>query len=121
MKSSKGWYNSDGSLNYPPNNGAVPGTEKMVILQPGYELGRYGNIGSKSNYVTDTGTAPNSLALPPGTSPSTYTKIKVLKPIPGVIQSTIAEWPEGSGSGGGTQYQLPKPLEILKMEGYIYY
>ena len=23
------WYNGDGSMNYPPNNGAIKGTEKI--------------------------------------------------------------------------------------------
>ena len=113
------WYKADGSMNYPPNNGAISGTEKVVELQPGQSLGRYGNIGPKSDFVTAPGASPDSLSLPPNTSPSVYTEIRVLKPIPGVTQSTVAPW--GGSSGMGIQYQLPKPLEILRMEGYITY
>lgn len=29
------WYKQDGSINYPPNNGAVPGTEVNMTLKPG--------------------------------------------------------------------------------------
>jgi hypothetical protein len=106
-------------MNYPPNNGAISGSEKVVELQPGQSLGRYGNIGPKSDFVTAPGESPDSLSLPPNTSPSVYTEIRVLKPIPGVTQSTVAPW--GGSSGMGIQYQLPKPLEILRMEGYITY
>lgn len=31
----KNWINSDSSIMWPPNNGAVPGTEQVVTLQPG--------------------------------------------------------------------------------------
>jgi len=113
------WYNADGSINYPPNNGGISGSEEVVKLQPGRLLGRYGDIGPNSDFVTDPGASPDSLSLPPTTSSSVYTEIVVLKPIPGVIQSTVAPW--GGSSGMGIQYQLPKSLEVLKAEGYIYY
>ena len=106
-------------MNYPPNNGAIPGTEKAITLQSGQTLGRYGEIGAKSNYVTAPGVSPNSLSLPPNTNTAVYSEIKVLKPIPGVTQSIVAPW--GGSAGGGIQYQLPKPLEVLRMEGYISY
>ena len=116
-----GWYNADGSMNYPPGNGAIPGTERTVTLQPGQTVGRYGEIGAKSDFATAPGASSNSLALPPTTNPSIYTEIRILKPIPGVIQSTVAEWPISSGTGGGMQYQLPMPLETLRVLGYIDY
>lgn len=94
------WYNSDGSINYPPNNGAIKGTEKNINLKPRKTIGRYGNIGDKSNFVTKTGTNPNRLALPPNT-----------------IQGKIAVW--GGSPGGGIQYKLPMPIKQLIREGYI--
>ncbi|MCQ1530214.1 TNT domain-containing protein, partial [Lutispora saccharofermentans] len=111
------WYKADGSMNYPPNNGAVPGTEIKVDLQPGQSLGRYGNIGPKSNYVTAPGALPDSLSLPPNTSPSIYTELQVVKPIPGVTQSTVAPW--GGSTGLGLQYELPMPIQELIKQGYI--
>jgi len=111
----------DTGSNYPPNNGAVPGTERTVTLEAGQTLGRYGEIRADSNFVTTSGASPNSLALPSNTNPTVYTEIQVLKPIPGVTQATVTEWPIGSGTGGGLQYQLPMSLETLKALGYISY
>ena len=106
--------------NYPPNNGAVPGTESKIELQPG-TYGRYGEIGPKSKFVTEAGASPIQLSLPPWTDPNIYTEITVLKPIPNVVQSTIAPWAPWNGIGGGLHYILPKPLSILKKLGYLTY
>lgn len=111
------WYKPDGSLNYPPNNGAVPGTEAPVQLQPGQVLGRYGNIGPNSDFVTAPGATPDSLSLPPTTDASIYHDILVLKPIPWVVQSTVAPW--GGATGQGVQYLLPYLISWLEQEGYV--
>ncbi len=39
------WYKKDGSINYPPNNGAVKGPEKEITLEVGDTIGRYGDVG----------------------------------------------------------------------------
>ena len=111
------WYKSDGSINYPPNNGAVPGTEVTKTLEKGQTLGRYGNVSSTSDYVTAPGASPNSLSLPPSTNSSIYTEYVVVKPIPKTVQSEVAPW--GGEPGGGLQYKLPMPIEQLLKEGYI--
>ena len=111
------WYKPDGSINYPPNNGAVSGTEVNMTLKPGSTLGRYGNIGEKSNFVTQTGADASKLALPPNTNPAIYQEFEVIKEIPGTIQAEIAPW--GGSAGGGLQYELPKPILQLIKEGYI--
>lgn len=111
------WYKPDGSINYPPNNGAVPGTEVNMTLKPRDTLGRYGNIGEKSNFVTQTGVDASKLALPPNTNPAIYQEFEVIKEIPGTIQAEIAPW--GGSAGGGLQYELPKPILQLIKEGYI--
>lgn len=111
------WYKPDGSINYPPNNGAVPGTEVNMTLKPGGTLGRYGNIGEKSNFVTQTGAEASKLALPPNTNPAIYQEFEVIKEISGTIQAEIAPW--GGSAGGGLQYELPKPILQLIKEGYI--
>ena len=111
------WYKPDGSINYPPNNGAVPGTEVNMTLKPGDALGRYGNVGEKSNFATQTGTDASKLALPPNTNPAIYREFEVIKEIPGTIQAEIAPW--GGSAGGGLQYELPKPILQLIKEGYI--
>lgn len=111
------WYKSDGSINYPPNNGAVPGTEVNMTLKPGETIGRYGNIGGKSNFVTQAGADASKLALPPNTDPAIYQEFEVIKDIPETIQSEIASW--GGSEGGGLQYELPMPILQLIKEGYI--
>jgi len=111
------WYKADGSLNLPPNYGAVKGTEKIVDLQPGSKLGRFGTYGKSSDFVTAPGSAAETLSLPPYTDTSIYQEFTVLKPIPGVTQSTVAPW--GGSVGGGMQYRLPMTIEDLLLNGYI--
>jgi len=114
---STSWYNDDNTINYPPNNGAVFGTEEFVSLKPGEVLGRYGKVGDKSNYATIPGIDYNKLSLPPDTNPEIYQEFVVLKEIPRTIQSEIAPW--GDSPGGGTQYELPMTIKELIKLGYI--
>lgn len=95
----------------------MSGTEVNMTLKPGSTLGRYGNIGEKSNFVTQTGADASKLALPPNTNPAIYQEFEVIKEIPGTIQAEIAPW--GGSAGGGLQYELPKPILQLIKEGYI--
>ena len=111
------WYSEDGSMNYPPNNGAIPGTESNTTLQVGRNLGRYGGIGPQSDFVCEPGASPDSLSLPPTTDPSIYNELQVVKPIPGVIQSTVAPW--GGSTGLGLQYQLPMPIQWYLDNKYL--
>ena len=111
------WYKSDGSLNLPPNNGAVKGTEKIVDLKPGSKLGRFGTYRKTSDFVCAPGSDPETLSLPPYIDTSIYQEFTVLKPMPGVTQSTVAPW---VGSvGGGTQFNLPMTIEELIRQGYL--
>lgn len=111
------WYNSDGSINYPPNNGAVPGSEVTVTLAPGQTLGRYGEPSNRSHFLTIAGADSDTLALPPKTDPSKYFTYEVIKPIPNTVQSTISDW--GGSSGGGIQYDVPYPIVWLLDNGYL--
>lgn len=106
-------------MNYPPNNGAVPGTEVNITLKQGQVLGRYGKVGPKSNFVTYPGASSDQLALPPTTDPSTYTEFIVTRDIPDAIRAKIMPW--GGSLGGGIQYELPKPIVELLKEGYLDY
>jgi hypothetical protein len=110
----------DPANQFPPNNGAVPGTEKIIDLQPG-TYGRYGTIGETSNYITQAEASQSQLSLPPWNN-GIYTEITVLKPIPNVVQSTVAPWAPWGGAGGGMQYMLKDATIIaLKNLGYLIY
>lgn len=88
-----------------------------MTLKPGDTIGRYGNIGQSSNFVTQTGADASKLALPPNTDPAIYQEFLVIKEIPNTIQAEIASW--GGSAGGGLQYELPMPILQLIKEGYI--
>ncbi len=88
-----------------------------MTLKLGDTIGRYGNIGDKSNFVTQTGADPSKLALPPNTDPAIYQEFVVIKEIPKTIQSLFAPW--GGSPGGGLQYELPMPILQLIREGNI--
>ena len=111
------WYKADGTLNLPPNNGAIAGTEKVIDLQPGSKLGRFGGYGKSSDFVAAPRSATDSLSLPPYTDTLIYQEFTVMKPIPGVTQSTVAPW--GGSVGGGTQFKLPMTIEELIRQGYL--
>lgn len=81
-----------------PNNGAVAGTQKIVSIQPGATLDRYGN--RNGSYMSPAGTPYEARALPPGTQASNYEQFLVLKPFQ-TIQETIA--PAFAQGGGGVQ------------------
>lgn len=111
------WLKSNGKPNYPPNNGAVLGTEVNKTLEVGTKLGRYGDLNPKSNFVTDTISTITELSLPPWTDPVKYQEFTVIKPIDNVITSEIEAWAQSLG--GGTQYVLPRPIIQLIQEGFI--
>lgn len=105
------WHYPDGTINPPPYNGAIHGTEQVIKFQPGQRFGRYGEIRPTSNFVTEVGADPGSLSFPPFTDPAIYQEFEVLVPIPNVTQSTVAPW--GGAPGYGLQWQLPYPIEDL--------
>ena len=111
------WLKMDGSPNYPPNQGAVSGTEKVITLKTGQVLSRYGDIKATSDFLTQNGANPSELSLPPWTNSEVLTKFKVLKDISNVIESEVAPW--AGSQGGGIQYQLPDTINDLIMNGYL--
>ena len=101
----------------PPNNGAVPGTEKEITLQPG-KYGRYGDISPYSDYITNAGASPSQLSLPPDNN-GIYIEITVIKPIEKVEMAIVAPWKPWGGIGGGIQYHLPYSIQALRDMGYL--
>ena len=111
------WYKPDGSPNPPPYDGAVPGSEVTRTMQPGEIYGRYGGTRPSSDYLTNPGANPDTLSLPPYTNPAIYEQYRVINPIPGATQSTVAPW--GGSPGGGTQTKTPRPIVDLVRDGFI--
>ena len=110
-------YSNSQKINWPPNDGAVEGTQKIVTLKAGSVYGRYGGIHPNSCYMTEYGTDPSKLSLSPNTDISIYDTLIVRRNIENVEQSEIAPW--FGSSGGGTQYMLPISIKDLIERGYL--
>ena len=93
--------------------GAVQGTNKLQTLKPGLKLDRYGSL--KGKYLTNLGTNPGTLSLPPTNSLS-KTTLEVVKSIR-VISGKIA--PNFGGQGGGIQYYTRYSIETLIKKGFL--
>nr|WP_230947547.1 TNT domain-containing protein [Burkholderia territorii] len=99
---------------WPPNNGSL-GPEKIVTLQPGTKVDRYGYEGG--TYVSPAGTPYGARALPPGSNEKPYNVYEVAKPIENVAEGRIAPW--FGELGLGTQYKLPKSVGDLVASGHL--
>ena len=109
------WVDDAGKTIWPPNNGAVAGTEKMINLNKGTTFGRIG--GDTGSFVAPPKTSPDNLSLAPETDISNYTEYIATKPISGVEKAIVAPWFDKPG--GGTQFKLPMTIRELIREGYI--
>lgn len=98
---------------YPANNGAMQGTTNSEYLLKGTQISRIGS--ETGSYASPIGTQIELRALPPNNSgiESIY---EIIKPIP-VQSSTIA--PAFFQPGTGTQYLLPRSIDILLKRGII--
>ncbi len=100
-------------IEYPPNNG-FEGVPQDGHLMPGDKVIRYGT--DPGQFVAPEGTPPAQLSLPPSTNPNVINKFEILKPIP--MHHGPAS-PAFMQPGGGTQYYLPKPTDMLQDLKYI--
>ena len=116
-ETTESWLQQNGKPNYPPNNGAALHTEVTKTLEVGTKVGRYGEIGPKSSFVTDTTSTASELSLPPWTNPAIYQEFTVVKPITNVVSSELEAWADSAG--GGTQYVLPQTIIQLQQDGFI--
>ncbi|WHA44059.1 glycohydrolase toxin TNT-related protein [Agrobacterium larrymoorei] len=108
------WQNPDGSFKWPPNNGAVPGSEKVVSLRPGDMMDRFGYDGG--TYTSPIGVKYEQRALQPGTHLKPYKKFRVLKQFD-VEKSTVSPW--FGDPGLGDQYKLPSTVKDLLDREFI--
>ena len=99
---------------YPPNNGAVSGSEHNMFLMPGDKIDRYGGL--KGKYLSPTGTPIEMRALPYNNDLSEYRQFVVVKPFE-VEASTIA--PAYGKIGLGTQYRSSVSVGTLLKRGII--
>lgn len=99
---------------YPPNNGAIKGTEKLIYLEKGQIIDRYGKTSGK--YFAPAGTPIEMRALPYGTDLSNYHQYEVIKPFE--VESSIIA-PAFDNIGLGTQYRSSVSVETLLKHGII--
>ena len=100
---------------YPPNNGALLGTEAREFLYKGTLIDRYAGSGI-SRYFSPAGTPAELRALPPGTASQPLRTFEVLKPFE-VNSSTVA--PYFQQMGLGIQYRTPVILDVLLKRGIL--
>lgn len=110
---SRKWFNANGSIKWPPNEG-FKGTPQKAVLSPGTRIDRYGyNAGT---FVSPQGTSYGARSLAPGTSLKPYRAFEVLKPIE-VLKGKVAPWFDEIG--GGTQFKLNESVQELIDGGYL--
>ena len=95
--------------------GAVQGTSRPTTLMPGQRIIRYGS--PYGRYMSNPGTPPNRLALPPSNSLQLNTYV-VLRPFT-VERAIVANQLQWGVSGGGVQYFSWRSIQRLMQLGYI--
>ena len=107
---------------WPPNRGAL--SLKIVTLQSGLLVDRYGGYFDADSVFQDKGTFVSFIdvpfpkrALPDKTLTSPYRVYKIIKPIADVKKGQIIPW--FNKPGLGIQYELPYNINDLKKGGYL--
>lgn len=107
---------------WPPNRGAT--SLKIVTLQSGLLVDRYGGYFDADSVFQDKGTFVSFIdvpfpqrALPDKTLSSPYRVYKIIKPIADVKKGQIIPW--FNKPGLGIQYELPYNINDLKKGGYL--
>jgi RHS repeat-associated protein len=100
---------------YPPNQGAVPGTEMEIWLESGQKLDRYGKTSEKSHYLSPVGTDYPSRSLNLK-GDVTYEIFEVTKPF--VAESSVI-LPWYGQPGMGYQINTFIPIKDLIKKGYL--
>ena len=100
-------------LDYPANGGAVEGSVKKVLLDPGTKIDRYGDDG---RYASPFEVSIEQRSLSPRTDTSLYRSYEVIKPL-SAYKSISA--PYYFKSGGGVQYKFSLKVNLLVNKGYL--
>ncbi|WP_211464579.1 hemagglutinin repeat-containing protein [Collimonas silvisoli] len=119
LAEASGWKRADGSTWWPPYDGGLPGTQRIISLEPGTGdavklVDRFGK--TSGSYVSPEGLSLESRALnsTPTTSPSIYS---ITGSINNVEAATITPW--FGKTGLGTQYKLPNSVQYYLDTGKL--
>ncbi|MCA9042060.1 MAG: glycohydrolase toxin TNT-related protein [Planctomycetaceae bacterium] len=108
------WLKSDGSPNWPNNDGFLGEPQKMT-LEPGTLIDRYGK--DTGTYMSPYGTPLPERSLAPGTQfYSPYTAFEVLEPLE-VDGGVISPW--FGQPGMGIQYHMSNNVQFMLINGQI--
>jgi len=110
------YYNQEtGEINWPANNGAVEGTNELIVLEEGSEIDRFG--AETGFFLAAINTPYEQRSCAPGSDQKEYHQYRVVKPIEGVEKGITSPWFDEPG--GGLQYMMPESVETLIQEGYL--
>ena len=108
--------NTDGTWNWPENNGFEKNTVRNETLNIGTRLDRYGS--SKGSFLAPEFTPNGQRSLAPVALAAEYNVYEVIKPLP-IISGKTEPW--FGQIGGGTQYMTVNPTsgDIVSVEWLI--
>ena len=108
------YYDGNGSVKWPNNEGFTEEGPYEKILQPGERFDRFGS--DKGRYASPIGIPIEKRAVAPGTEHAPYHQYEVLKPIK-VKAGKAQAW--FGDPGGGMQYKFDMTIEQLLKEEII--
>ncbi|THF54596.1 TNT domain-containing protein, partial [Pseudothauera rhizosphaerae] len=115
-----GWKTAEGKTLWPPENGKVPGTERIIEINVGEKLDRYGGTGKNSSFLAPSGTPVSQRALPDATDLSLRDEYIVMKSFK-VEESRATPWfgKEGMGVQFETTLGTGMTIQELVDAGYL--
>ncbi len=107
------WFEEDGTLRYPDNDGAI-GEWKTTTIKKGQVVDRYGL--NRGKYFSDAGTSFEQRSLPSDPRLTEYHRFRVLKDFE---TSSSRIQPFYDQPGNGVQYMTDKSASSLVEDGYL--
>ena len=115
-----GWKTADGRIWWPPNDGAVPGSQFITTIKPGAVLDRFGGTSSRSTFLAPSDTPLGQRALAPSIDFAIRDQYLVVKEF-SLEQSVTMPW--FGKEGMGIQFNSAKGIELtieeLVQKGFI--
>jgi filamentous hemagglutinin len=115
-----GWKTADGRTWWPPENGKVPGTDRIIELNVGQRLDRFGGTNKDSSFLAGTETPIDQRALPSSTNLGIRDEYVVIRSFP-VEESRSMPWfgKEGMGIQFETKLGIKMTIQELVAQGYL--